>query len=55
MDWQHKVYLARQKRQYANADIVEFESGRAVVVPRDIPLSEVNQYAQAQFERMKGL
>lgn len=53
MDWQHKVYLLRQRRKHANVDLVEFETGKAVIVPRSIPMSEVNQYAQAQYERMK--
>ena len=55
MDWQHKVYLLRQRRKHCNADLVEFETGKAVIVPRTIPLPEVNQYAQAQYERMKGV
>ena len=53
MDWKQKVILSRQRNKNASLDIVEFEVGKAVVIPRSLPLDKVNEFAQSQYDRMK--
>ena len=41
----------RKRSTFGNVVLIEFASGKAVVIPKNTPLNQVNELAQAQHDK----